>query len=274
MRVLVVEDDPSVSHWLGSKLHASGHNCRLTDNGECALQMIGDEVFDVVILDRILPRMDGIEVLQRLHGQSRPPILILSANDQSSDRVEGLRAGADDYLGKPFDFTELLLRLELLARRHNSVSSSDQLQVHDLFIDLGKRSVRRGTRNIDLTDKANVYEAMLLSTAVETMRTIIAQNPDLTEQTDKAITTSLQAYRERKGELLDQIARIYALTFSMEELQVVVDFYGSEVGQKLAVANQTINERVQTVVGLFNDNLRREFFAKVRAELKAAGFDV
>jgi len=153
LRVLVVEDDPSVSHWLGSKLHASGHNCRLTDNGECALQMIGDEVFDGVILDRILPKMDGIEVLQRLHGQSRPPILILSANDQSSDRVEGLRAGADDYLGKPFDFTELLLRLELLARRHNNVASSDQLQGHDLFIDLGKRSVRRGTRSIDLTDK-------------------------------------------------------------------------------------------------------------------------
>ena len=85
-----------------------------------------------------------------------------------------------------------------------------------------------------------IERAMLLSTAVETMRTIIAQNPDLTEQTDKAITTSLQAYRERKGELLDQIARIYALTFSMEELQVVVDFYGSEVGQKLAVANQTM----------------------------------
>jgi hypothetical protein len=127
---------------------------------------------------------------------------------------------------------------------------------------------------IDLTDKANVYEAMLLSTAVETMRTIMSQNPNLSEQTDTAITTSLEAYRERKGELLDQIARIYALTFTMEELQTIVGFYGSEVGQKLAVANQTINERVQTVVGLFNDNLRREFFAKVRAELKAAGFDV
>lgn len=127
---------------------------------------------------------------------------------------------------------------------------------------------------IDLTDKANVYEAMLLSTAVETMRTIMSQNPDLSEQTDKAITTSLQAYRDRKGELLDQIARVYALTFSMEELQTIVDFYGSEVGQKLAVANQTINDRVQTVVGLFSSNLKREFFAMVRAELKAAGFDV
>lgn len=153
MRVLVVEDDPSVSHWLGCKLHACGHNCRLIDNGECALQMIGSEVFDVVILDRILPKMDGIEVLQRLHGQNRPPILILSANDQSSDRVEGLRAGADDYLGKPFDFNELLLRLELLARRHQRQAPSEILQIQDLRIDLASRRVQRGEKAIDLTDK-------------------------------------------------------------------------------------------------------------------------
>ncbi|MFK0093505.1 response regulator transcription factor [Pseudomonas sp. NPDC090592] len=153
MRVLVVEDDPSVSHWLGSKLHASGHSCRTTDNGEGALQMIGNEVFDVVILDRILPRMDGIEVLRQLHGQKRPPILILSANDQTSDRVEGLRAGADDYLGKPFDFNELLLRLELLARRHTPRNAQEVVRIHDLCIDLGTRLVRRADKRIELTDK-------------------------------------------------------------------------------------------------------------------------
>jgi len=153
MRVLVVEDDSSVSHWLGSKLHASGHNCRLIDNGEGALQILKNEAFDVVILDRMLPRMDGIEVLHRLHGMARPPILILSANDQSSDRVEGLRAGADDYLGKPFDFTELLLRLELLARRHNQTAQEDCIRVEDMQIDLTRREVTRAGKRIDLTDK-------------------------------------------------------------------------------------------------------------------------
>ncbi|SEC13984.1 response regulator transcription factor [Pseudomonas marginalis] len=153
MRVLVVEDDSSVSHWLGSKLHAYGHTCRLIDNGEGALQILKNEAFDVVILDRMLPRMDGIEVLNRLHGVARPPILILSANDQSSDRVEGLRAGADDYLGKPFDFTELLLRLELLARRHNQTAQEDCIQVEDMQIDLARREVTRAGRRIDLTDK-------------------------------------------------------------------------------------------------------------------------
>ncbi|MCI8211799.1 XRE family transcriptional regulator [Pseudomonas sp. S25] len=160
MRVLVVEDDVAVSHWLGSKLHASGHNCRMTDNGEGALEMLEREAFDVVILDRILPKMDGIEVLTRLHGKPHPPVLILSANDQSADRVEGLRAGADDYLGKPFDFTELLLRLELLARRRSQSTHEESIQIEDLHIDLGRREVTRGGQRIDLTDKE--YKLLLV----------------------------------------------------------------------------------------------------------------
>ncbi len=153
MRVLVVEDDATVSHWISSKLHASGHNCKMVDNGEGALQIIQTEAFDVVVLDRILPKMDGMEVLNRLNGRSHPPILVLSANDQTADRIEGLRAGADDYLGKPFDFTELLLRLELLTRRHPQSASNENLQVEDLNIDLGRREVSRSGQRIDLTDK-------------------------------------------------------------------------------------------------------------------------
>ena len=153
MRVLVVEDDASVGHWISSKLHASGHNCKMVDNGEGALQIIQSEAFDVVVLDRILPKMDGIEVLSRLNGRSHPPILILSANDQTADRIEGLRAGADDYLGKPFDFTELLLRLELLTRRRPSAHTDDNLQIADLHIDFNRREVSRRGQRIDLTDK-------------------------------------------------------------------------------------------------------------------------
>jgi hypothetical protein len=127
---------------------------------------------------------------------------------------------------------------------------------------------------IELTDKGGVYEGVLLSTAIETMRTIISQNPELVEQTDTAITKTLDTYREKKGDLLDQFARVYALNFSPEELQQINEFYTSPVGQKLATANATLNDSIQTVVGVFDANLKREFFAKVRAELKAAGFDV
>ena len=154
MRVLVVEDDPNVGHWLSSKLHSSGHTCRTIDNGETALEMIQNEAFDVVVLDRGLPKLSGIEVLRRLAGKAYPPVLILSANDQPSERVEGLQAGAQDYLGKPFNFTELLLRLDLLvSRNHFSTTKKNQIYVSDLFIDLSRREVSRNGKLINLTDK-------------------------------------------------------------------------------------------------------------------------
>ncbi|RMV72789.1 Winged helix family two component transcriptional regulator [Pseudomonas caricapapayae] len=153
MRILVVEDDASVSHWLSSKLHSCGHDCRLVGDGENALRMIRQEAFDVVVLDRILPKMDGIEVLNHLHGYPRPPVLILSANDATSDRVDGLRAGAEDYLGKPFDFTELLLRLEIMARRRSQSSSDGLIVIRELQLNVTARQVTRGGLAIDLTDK-------------------------------------------------------------------------------------------------------------------------
>ncbi len=126
---------------------------------------------------------------------------------------------------------------------------------------------------VDLTDKANIYEAALIKTAIDTMSTITAQNPELVEPTDKAITTTLEEYKGKKGDLMDQFARVYALNFSMEEMGEIVAFYESPVGQKLTNANANLNEGMQTIMGIFEANLKREFFAKVRAELKAAGFD-
>ncbi|MBU1296461.1 response regulator transcription factor [Marinomonas polaris] len=153
MRILVVEDDASVSHWISSKLHVSGHICKLVDNGEDALKLIKKEVFDVILLDRVLPKLDGIQLLGLLGNTPHPPILILSANDQISDRIEGLRAGADDYLGKPFDFTELLLRLERLYFRTKKVASSNLIKIKDMMINLELHEVTRSGQKIDLTNK-------------------------------------------------------------------------------------------------------------------------
>ena len=127
---------------------------------------------------------------------------------------------------------------------------------------------------VELTDKSGIYEVSLVKTAVDTMRTIISQNPDLTKPVDDAITKTLEEYKGKKGDLLDQFARIYALNFTVEELQQIVAFYESPVGAKLATANATLNQSLQTVMQVFETNLKSEFFAKVRAELKAAGFDV
>jgi two-component system OmpR family response regulator len=154
MRILIVEDDPKVSYWLSSKLQGSGHSCRRVDNGEDALQLMSIEAFDVVVLDRMLPGMDGIQVLRNLDHRPHPPVLILSAVDQPGDRIEGLRAGAEDYLGKPFDFTELLLRLEGLVRRRLFSSETERvLRLDDLTIDLRQRRVTRAGQVVVLTEK-------------------------------------------------------------------------------------------------------------------------
>lgn len=127
---------------------------------------------------------------------------------------------------------------------------------------------------VDLTDRVSIYEVSLVETAVQTMRTILAQNPEILEPVDEAISKTLESYRDRKGELMDQFARMYALNFSVDELEEIVAFYESPVGQKLSTANATLNESMQSIMAVFQVNLRQEFFAQVRANLKEAGYDV
>ncbi|UJW85592.1 DUF2059 domain-containing protein [Devosia sp. SL43] len=127
---------------------------------------------------------------------------------------------------------------------------------------------------IDLTDRAAVFETTLVEIAIGTMRQIVTQNPEISELTDTAIGKVLEEYKGRKGELLDQFARVYAIRFTAEELQEIVAFYESPTGQKLAAANLEANSDLQKVMQVFTNNTRPEFFAKVRAELRAQGVEM
>ncbi len=140
--------------------------------------------------------------------------------------------------------------------------------------ELSPEQLKLAREYIDLTDKGGVYEQTLVETAIRTMQAIVSQNPGLEQQTSDTITKTLDYYRTRKGDLMDQFARVYAQNFSAEELQAIVDFYSSPAGKKLAQANQTLNGSLQMVMKVFQTNLNTEFFAKVRAEMKAAGYDV
>lgn len=154
MRVLVVDDDAALCNWLGAKLHAHGHSCRLIHDGAEALQAIGQEVYDVVLLDRMLPGMDGFSVLRALQDRPHPPIMLLSALDRDVDRVMGLELGAEDYLGKPFNINELKLRLDIIVGRDKRRNEHSQvLTFADLKVDCLQRSAWRGGKRIDLTDK-------------------------------------------------------------------------------------------------------------------------
>ena len=124
---------------------------------------------------------------------------------------------------------------------------------------------------VDLTDRSSIFEVTMVETGVETMRQIVQPDPTLVDKTDAAISKTLEEYRGRKGELLDQFARIYAVRFTTEELQKIVDFYQSPVGVKLSEANSEVNVDLQRVLQVFTNTIKTEFFAKVRAELRAGG---
>ncbi len=177
MRILIVEDDSKVSYWLVSKLQACGHHCTLVDNGRDAVQAVSREAFDVMVLDRMLPIMDGMQVLEYLRDRRHPPILVLSAVDQPDDRVSGLRAGADDYLGKPFHFSELLARIDVLARRNRGTETQAPLLcLEDLCMDVLKREVRRGGQLLDLTDKEfKLLQVLLEHSGQVVTRTMLLQ---------------------------------------------------------------------------------------------------
>lgn len=140
--------------------------------------------------------------------------------------------------------------------------------------ELSPEHVALARKYVDLTDRAAIYEVSLVSTAVETMNTLVRQNPEILEPVNAAIEKVLDTYKGNKGQLMDQFARVYALNFSMEEMQQIVAFYESPVGVKLSASNTAINGSLQRVMSVFEVNLKQEFFAKVRAELKAAGLNL
>lgn len=153
MRVLVVEDDPDVGGFVRQGLREHGFAVDWVANGLEGLDYALSGVYDVLILDRMLPGLDGLDLLRRLRGRGvATPVLFLSARTAVSDRVEGLDAGADDYLLKPFSFAELVARVRVVLRR-GAESSPAILQVADLRLDPAARVVERAGRRIDLSSK-------------------------------------------------------------------------------------------------------------------------
>jgi len=148
MRILVIEDDSEAAAYLVKGLTESGHRVDLAEHGRIGLDVARRESFDAMIIDRMLPGLDGLSIIAALRAaKNQTPVLVLSALGDVEDRVVGLRAGCDDYLPKPFAFAELLARLEALTRR---VSAETRLRVADLEMDLISRTVTRAGQTIDL----------------------------------------------------------------------------------------------------------------------------
>ncbi len=146
MRLLVVEDDREAAEYLRKALREAGHVAEVVHEGEAGLALAIDGEFDVLVVDRMLPKRDGLSLVAELRGRGiATPVLILSALGQVDDRVTGLRAGGDDYLAKPYSFSELLARIEALARRATPQAADTVYHVGDLELDrLSHRVVRAG----------------------------------------------------------------------------------------------------------------------------------
>ncbi|MGY3266037.1 response regulator transcription factor [Lysobacter sp. HA35] len=152
MRILLVEDDLHTAAFIAKGLREDGHAVDQADNGRDGLFMATTEPYDALVLDRMLPGVDGLTVLKTIRGAgSKVPVLLLTALGDVDNRVEGLRAGADDYLVKPFAYSELSARLDSIARRGGAGGSEPtKLRVADLELDLLSREARRGDKRIEL----------------------------------------------------------------------------------------------------------------------------
>jgi len=158
--ILIIEDDPQISDLLRRGLIYEGYSVTVANDGPIGLTAARDRPPDLVLLDLMLPGMDGLTVCQRLRAASDVPILILTARDAVPERVRGLDAGADDYVVKPFSFDELLARIRALLRRHQPAAAQETLHFGDLTLNSNTREVQRGDRRIELT--AREFEILQL----------------------------------------------------------------------------------------------------------------
>lgn len=151
MRLLLVEDDDKIARFVSQGLKEAGFAVDHMDNGEDGLHMALNEPYDVAVIDIMLPRMDGLSMIEEMRSSGiNFPVLILSARRTVDDRVKGLKTGGDDYLTKPFAFSELLARVQALVRRSSGTSNPTKLEVGDLVLDIHTRKVERSGQKIDL----------------------------------------------------------------------------------------------------------------------------
>ena len=178
MKLLIIEDDRETAAYLMKGLGESGYAVDHADDGRDGLFLATSGGYDAIILDRMLPGMDGLTLLGALRGaEIRTPALILSALGSVDDRVKGLRSGGDDYLVKPFAFSELLARIEALLRRGADAPSLTKLRVADLELDLLTRSVKRGDKTIDLLPREfQLLEYLMRNAGHVVTRTMLLEN--------------------------------------------------------------------------------------------------
>ena len=176
MRILVVEDEKRIADFLRRGLESAGYAVDVAGDGAGCVELVHSTEYDLIILDLMLPDIDGLKLLEKIRNRkASPPVLILSARGAVDDRVKGLELGADDYLVKPFAFVELLARVRVLLRRGQP--TPERLQVGDLVLDCIRRKVTRSGENIELAPKEfSILEYLMRSRGRPLSRTMIVEH--------------------------------------------------------------------------------------------------
>jgi two-component system OmpR family response regulator len=192
MRILVVEDELDLQRGLTRALRDEGYAVDAADNGEDGLFSAESIDYDAIILDVMMPRLDGWEVLKRLRKTKRTPVLMLTARDQSRDRVRGLDTGADDYVVKPFDLPELLARLRALIRRTTNKTTS-QIEIGAVVIDTAARIITHGKQQVELTAREySLVEFLALHRGEVVTRTTLYEH--LFDENDSSLSNLLDVH--------------------------------------------------------------------------------
>lgn len=157
-KILIIEDEKNISSFVKMELEFEGYITRVIEDGKQGLDEAINKDYDLILLDLMLPSLNGIEICRRLKKEKNTPIIMLSAKDSVMDKVSGLQMGADDYVSKPFAIEELLARIQVVFRRENNTNSKT-LNFKDLSINIESRLVKKGDRELNLTNKE--YELLL-----------------------------------------------------------------------------------------------------------------
>ena len=272
MRLLIVEDDAEASEAMARGLAEAGHECVAAEDGEKGLLAARGGRFDVMVVDRMMPRVDGVTMVERLRKEGdQTPVLFLSALGEISHRVEGLKAGGDDYLVKPYAFAELIARVEALARRRETGSVQTLLRVGELEMDLIGREVRRKGQEIDLQPREFQLLEFLMRHAAKILEPRDPRALDNVNTPDEyreavrsfeggpsaARSLKIQYYalmREQAGrsdemlettastpaDLYSELKTRYGFTLSREQLKVAVNSEFASWSQQLAAGDSVV----------------------------------
>ncbi|MCI9414713.1 MAG: response regulator transcription factor [Clostridiales bacterium] len=218
IRILIVEDDESISGLLRMTLKKNGYHCESADDGASALKQIENNSFDLILLDIMLPEMDGYTLLEYIR-EYKTPVIFITAKSAIPDRVKGLRMGADDYIVKPFDLSELLARIETVLRRYHKVER--YIPIGDIVIDTDSRIVRKNETPVSLTPKE--YDILLLfarnrniALYRETIYERVWKEPYFGDT--RAVDLHIQRLR-KKLDLSDEIQSIYKVGYRLKAKQ-------------------------------------------------------